>query len=221
MGETSEQCRQWENIYWSHFQCKQFAQFLLGDFRQQLEIPKRFSQYMKEKLPESIVLRGPSGITWNVELTSKDDALFFQDGWQEFVKDHSLKENDVLIFRYHERSHFDVFMFDGQNLCEKEVSYFINKSANEKPEDKSPRKSEEHCVEANHTPTHCATDCTSFDNFTTGDGEMMPVKSESYGKRKRTEARSTKAAPKTRFQQKRGLPNPEVEMELEPGKQIP
>ena len=48
----------------------------------------------------------------------RDDATFFNHGWQKFVKDHSLEETDLLVFRYNGWSQFGVLIFDGKNLCE-------------------------------------------------------------------------------------------------------
>ncbi len=90
-------------------------------------IPQKFVDNLKKKLPQSVTLKGPSGLTWNVDLTTNDDTLFFNHGWQEFVQDHSLKETDLLVFRYDGGSQFDVLIFDGNNLCEKGASYFVRK----------------------------------------------------------------------------------------------
>lgn len=81
-----------------------------------------------------MALRGPSGVTWTVGITTKEDTQFFKHGWQEFVKDHALGPNDMMVFRYNGESQFDVLMFDGQSLCEKEASYFIRKCGHTNPE---------------------------------------------------------------------------------------
>lgn len=81
-----------------------------------------------------MALKGPSGLLWTVGLTTKDDAVFFKHGWEEFVKDHSLEANDLLVFRYNGESQFDVLMFDAENLCEKEASYFVRKCGHAKHE---------------------------------------------------------------------------------------
>ncbi|KAF5445028.1 hypothetical protein F2P56_034111 [Juglans regia] len=129
MTETCIGCSKWaEDMYWTHFQTIHFSQFLHNGYDRQLAIPKKFVDNLKKKLPESVVLKGPSGLTWNVGLTSNDDTLFFNHGWQEFVKDHSLEENDFLIFKYNGGSQFDVLVFDGENLCEKGATYFVRKS---------------------------------------------------------------------------------------------
>ncbi|KAK4599586.1 hypothetical protein RGQ29_009575 [Quercus rubra] len=100
MGETCKDWNKWaEEIYWTHFQTIHFSQYLLGDYDRQLAIPKKFVDNVKKKLPQSVTLKGPSGLTWDVELKTIDDTLFFNHGWQEFVKDHSLEETDLLVFR--------------------------------------------------------------------------------------------------------------------------
>lgn len=100
-------------------------------------IPQKFVKNLREKLAGTISLRGPSGGLWNVEVTAAaagDDTLLFKQGWKAFVEDHSLEENDVLVFKYtaggggdSSRIIFDVLMFDKQSLCEKEASYFVRK----------------------------------------------------------------------------------------------
>jgi hypothetical protein len=98
-------------------------------------LPKTFSNNVKKKLPENVTLRGPSGVVWNVGLTTRDDTLlYFTNGWQQFVKDHSLKENDFLVFKYNGESHFEVLIFDGESNCEKAASYFVGKCDNVKAE---------------------------------------------------------------------------------------
>ncbi|CAI8588725.1 unnamed protein product [Vicia faba] len=104
-----------------------FTQFLHDDFQQQLALPKTFSDNLKKKLPENVVLKGPSGVVWNIGLVIRDDSVYFVNGWERFVKDHSLKENDFLVFKYNGESLFEVLVFDGNSFCEKAASYFVGK----------------------------------------------------------------------------------------------
>ncbi|KAJ8762416.1 hypothetical protein K2173_007576 [Erythroxylum novogranatense] len=129
MGEeTCRTCRSWEEeIYWTHFQYTQFSQFLCPGFNRRLEIPENFSRNMKKKLLEMVTLNGPSGCAWRVGLTTNDDTLYFDHGWDQFVKDNYLQEKDLLVFKYNGRSQFDVLIFDGLSLCEKAASYFVRK----------------------------------------------------------------------------------------------
>ncbi|XP_050899629.1 B3 domain-containing protein Os02g0598200 isoform X4 [Lathyrus oleraceus] len=127
MGGRGGACRAWEeDIYWNHFQFICFTQFLRSDFDQQLALPKTFSDNIKN-LPESVTLKGPGGVLWNIELTTRDNTLYFAHGWQQFVKEHSLKENDFLVFKYNGGSLFEVLIFDGESLCEKAACYFVRK----------------------------------------------------------------------------------------------
>lgn len=90
-------------------------------------VPQKFVNNLREKLAGCVSLKGPSGAIWNIGLTTCGEKLYFQRGWKEFVEEHSLQENDVLIFKYNGGSQFDVLMFDQQSYCEKEASYFIRK----------------------------------------------------------------------------------------------
>jgi len=90
-------------------------------------LPKTFSDNLKKKLPENVTLKGPSGVAWNVAIVTRADTLFLEDGWEEFVKDHFLKLNDCLLFKYNGESQFDVLVFDGWSLCERASSYFVRK----------------------------------------------------------------------------------------------
>lgn len=90
-------------------------------------IPEIFARHLRKKLPDTVNLKGPSGAAWEVGLTTYNNTLFFNHGWQEFVKDHALEENDFLIFKYNGESDFDVLMFDMQSMCEKVAPYFVKK----------------------------------------------------------------------------------------------
>ncbi|KAJ7966673.1 B3 domain-containing protein [Quillaja saponaria] len=106
MAETCKSSRSLpEEIYWNHFKFIRFTQFLGSDYHKQLALPKKFSDNMKKKLPENVTLKGPSGMLWNLQLTTKDDTLFFSHGWQQFVKDHCLEDTDFLNFMYNDTEH--------------------------------------------------------------------------------------------------------------------
>ncbi|KAF5739422.1 transcriptional factor B3 family protein [Tripterygium wilfordii] len=133
MGEACEDC--WscdEYSYWTYFESLRFSQFLRGDFHQRLAIPEYFTRNLKRKLPERVTLKGPSGISWNVDLMTSDNVMFFSRGWKDFVTDHVLEDGDVLIFKLNADLSFDVLMFDGRSLCEKAKSYFVQKCGHEK-----------------------------------------------------------------------------------------
>ncbi|KAK8585061.1 hypothetical protein V6N13_139000 [Hibiscus sabdariffa] len=134
MGDPCGGCRsREEEIFWTHFQCIHFSQSLRGDFLQRLEIPEKFAKHMMKKLPETVTVKGPSGIEWDLGLTADDDTLFFDGGWKNFALDHSLEEKDLLIFKYNGLSQFDVLMFEGRSIPEKSTNNDINNMPSTQP----------------------------------------------------------------------------------------
>ncbi|XP_022768836.1 B3 domain-containing protein Os11g0197600-like isoform X2 [Durio zibethinus] len=87
-----------------------------------LKIPVGFKTNLEGRISGSVLLKGPSGYGWVVELVQKNDDLFFDEGWADFVRDHSLECGDFLVFRYDGDLVFNVKVFD-QSLCEKEVAF--------------------------------------------------------------------------------------------------
>ncbi|KAK9997633.1 hypothetical protein SO802_022319 [Lithocarpus litseifolius] len=146
-------------------------------FSQNLKvIPKTFSDNLKKKLPQSATLKGPSGLTWDVELTTNDGATFFNHGWQNFVKDHSLEETDLLIFSYNGWSQFDVLIFDGKNMCEKGASYFVRKCGQTEHDNKclTKKRLKEGSMDDVHTPLDVDAGCTSPVNSMGDDNVTVP-----------------------------------------------
>lgn len=96
-----------------------FLSLLPSDFQEQLALPKML--FTKLKLPDMVSLRCPLGTVWNVAVTAKDDQYyFFDDGWRQFVDNHSLKANTLLFFEYNiQTSCFRVTMFDHSGACAK------------------------------------------------------------------------------------------------------
>ncbi|WRX30349.1 B3 DNA binding domain - like 10 [Theobroma cacao] len=87
-----------------------------------LKIPVGFNRNLEGRTSGSVLLRGPSGYSWVVELVRKDDDLLFVEGWADFVRDHSVECGDFLVFRYDGDLVFDVKVFD-QSSCEKEAAF--------------------------------------------------------------------------------------------------
>ncbi|KAJ1419763.1 DNA-binding barrel domain superfamily [Sesbania bispinosa] len=164
--QNCDGCRSWvEDIYWTHFQFLHFAQFLRTDYEQHLALPKTFSDNLKKKLPENVSLKGPGGVVWNIGLTTRDDTLYFTHGWEQFVKDHSLKENDFLVFKYNGESLFDVLIFDGESFCEKAASYFVRKCGHAEHGGgcSSKRRDTDNSVDEVNTPSNGGVECVSPD----------------------------------------------------------
>ncbi|MCL7045047.1 hypothetical protein MKW94_015727 [Papaver nudicaule] len=105
-----------------------FLAVLPKNCHHQLMLPKKFVKkcLVKEfsEISTSVSLKGPSGQVWAVELIRKDDEMYLKEGWDVFVKEHNLKENDRLFMTYKSGA-FAVLMLDSGNFCEKESSYFV------------------------------------------------------------------------------------------------
>lgn len=114
-----------------------------------------------------MTLKGPSGATWDVGLTSSDDKLYFKRGWQEFVKAHSLEQNDLLVFRYNGMSQFDVLIFDWKSFCEKEASYFVKICENKKIDSggQAKRKFREPSLDGFDANINNGAECDSSENI--------------------------------------------------------
>ncbi|XP_021801202.1 putative B3 domain-containing protein Os03g0621600 [Prunus avium] len=89
-----------------------FFKALVGDFSHCLSIPPEFMNYVNGRLPPTCTFRGPSGECWTVGLELRGDRFVFHNGWQGFVKDHSLEIANFLVFDYDGKSKFDVTMYD-------------------------------------------------------------------------------------------------------------
>lgn len=94
-----------------------------------LKIPDRFVCRMEGWTYGSVLLTGPSGNVWTVQLIKQDDDLFFHHGWMTFVGDHQLECGDLLVFRYEGDLRFTVQVFD-KDTCEKETAFLSECSQN-------------------------------------------------------------------------------------------
>jgi len=129
-------------------------------------LPKTFSDNLNKKLPENATLKGPSGVAWEIGLITRGDTVYFMDGWQRFVNDHSLKDNDLLVFNYNGESHFDVLIFDGESFCEKEASYFVGKCGHTQTElGGSKAKETNNSVEEVNTASNAGVKSDSHEQF--------------------------------------------------------
>ncbi|XP_050211906.2 B3 domain-containing transcription factor VRN1-like [Mercurialis annua] len=84
-------------------------------------IPRKFVRFYGNNLSNSVVLKVPSGANWKLELVKCDGEIWFQNGWQEFVKFYSIVYGSFLVFEYNQtNSEFNVTIFDTSAL---EIDY--------------------------------------------------------------------------------------------------
>ncbi|GAV91357.1 B3 domain-containing protein [Cephalotus follicularis] len=85
-----------------------------------LEIPRRFVRKYGNDLPNSVLLKVPSGAVWRVELSKCNGEVWLQNGWQEFKEYYSIALNHFLVFKYEGNSCFSVVIFD---MSASEIKY--------------------------------------------------------------------------------------------------
>jgi len=146
-------------------------------------LPKTFSDNLKKKLPENVTLKGPSGVEWNVGLETRDNTVYFVDGWHQFARDHSLKENDFLVFKFNGESNFNVLIFQGESFCEKAASYFVGKCGNAQPEQEGITEKETNkSVEEVNTVLNAGVESATPEQFM-ANAITIALPSQSTGKR--------------------------------------
>lgn len=75
-------------------------------------------------------------MVWQVGLAIDGRKFWFHDGWQDFVKYHSIYVRHYLVFKYAKNSTFDVPILD-TTACEIDYPYNCGETKNE--EDSVPR----------------------------------------------------------------------------------
>lgn len=80
-------------------------------------IPSEFLNHLSEQLSNRATLHTDSGSSWNVGIseTSPGD-IFIEDGWQQFIEDNSLGNNEFLVFKYVGNMRFSIKIFEVDGL---------------------------------------------------------------------------------------------------------
>jgi hypothetical protein len=75
-------------------------------------------KHLPKELPDQAILRDSSGDEWRVKLCKTEEGIHLQDGWKQYFEDHSLGDNEFLLFKYNGEMSFDVLIF-GKDGCER------------------------------------------------------------------------------------------------------
>ncbi|KAK3005201.1 hypothetical protein RJ639_016443 [Escallonia herrerae] len=79
-------------------------------------MPYGFMKHIPIEELGTATLESSSGRRWSVELRRKKDGLFITNGWQEFIRDNSLVNYELVLFTYDGKKHFSVQIFDPSGL---------------------------------------------------------------------------------------------------------
>nr|XP_027124260.1 B3 domain-containing protein At3g17010-like [Coffea arabica] len=85
------------------------------------KIPPDFVKKFDKDVPQTFILEGPQGRSWLILVVKVGECFYFQEGWQNFVEDNSLENDDFLTFCYSGCSTFYVEIF-GKHGCRKKVA---------------------------------------------------------------------------------------------------
>lgn len=97
--------------------------FMLICFNLQ-SVPPKFLKHIPSAAHKRFTLQGPSGSKWRVGVSKSTNGTFFTFGWHKFVKDHSLRESEFLVFQYEGDLHFTVLIFDA-SACDREDAFSV------------------------------------------------------------------------------------------------
>lgn len=96
-----------------------------GINNESLRIPPHFMKHISKDTSERAILKGPSGSNWQVKLRKSSGRIYLQDGWKKFLRDHSLGDNEFLLFRYDGNMCFNAQIFD-KNGCERYDEFIMD-----------------------------------------------------------------------------------------------
>ncbi|OMO74169.1 hypothetical protein CCACVL1_16905 [Corchorus capsularis] len=90
---------------------------------QSLEIPPDFVRnHLPNPIPSKAVLKDHSGDCWNISIIKKRNKTIMKHGWNQFYKDHCIRDKEFLFFRYNGDMSFNVQIFDISGREKKHVS---------------------------------------------------------------------------------------------------
>ncbi|CAD5171350.1 unnamed protein product [Musa acuminata subsp. malaccensis] len=96
-----------------------FFKIMLGGFKEHLFIPPKFAKRLVGLVNQNVCLQDCLGNSSSVKISVVDSSLAFQEGWHDFVLDHSIDFGEFLVFKYLSKSLFSVQVF-GIDACERE-----------------------------------------------------------------------------------------------------
>ncbi|KAL0924428.1 hypothetical protein M5K25_005257 [Dendrobium thyrsiflorum] len=77
-----------------------FFKVLIGDFQEVLFIPPMAAFTLKGLAKKYVYIEDVDGKYWYVKMSMVDGSLAFQNGWCDFVSDHSITVGEFVLFTY-------------------------------------------------------------------------------------------------------------------------
>lgn len=76
------------------------------------EIPIWVKESMGGVIPRKLLLRSRFMNIWTVGITENGNGLYFQNGWEKFVRDNFLRNGDSMVFKYDGYGLFDFVLIN-------------------------------------------------------------------------------------------------------------
>ncbi|XP_042494948.1 B3 domain-containing protein Os11g0197600-like [Macadamia integrifolia] len=83
-----------------------------GFYTRPLRIPPEFLENISTEAYKFATLKDSNGNHWRVKLNKTTSGTYIEDGWQDFIRDHSIYDDNFLVFGYDGNTCFDVQIFD-------------------------------------------------------------------------------------------------------------
>ncbi|KAI3731499.1 hypothetical protein L1987_62687 [Smallanthus sonchifolius] len=106
----------------SRLRSPSFFKILLDASAPHLPLPPDFiSRHLDHKIPKAPMIRSATGgHSWRLKIKKIGDNYCFSDGWDSVVADIKLGFGDFLVFRFDDKSSFEMMVYS-PNGCEKEI----------------------------------------------------------------------------------------------------
>ncbi|KAM0932148.1 putative transcription factor B3-Domain family [Dioscorea sansibarensis] len=88
-----------------------FFKVMIGDFSQALFLPPIVAKKLSALLNHNVDIEDSNGHRWGVKVSLVDNHLAFEQGWQDFVLDHSIKVGEFVVFNHVDRLLFSAKIY--------------------------------------------------------------------------------------------------------------
>ncbi|XP_010436894.1 PREDICTED: B3 domain-containing protein At3g06220-like [Camelina sativa] len=100
------------SVYFPRF----FSVYLSHYSSDSLMIPVSYYEHLPRPLPKTAILMGTGGKIWKVAMKSRQEQVYFERGWTNFVADNDLKDGEFLSFVFDGYRRYEVSIF-GHGGC--------------------------------------------------------------------------------------------------------
>lgn len=95
-----------------------------------LALPKDFLKRFHTHLSQTLVLEAPNGELWKAHVEADTQKqLRITSGWKHVAEYLHVQSGDLLVFDLVSKGHFRVYIYEGEDMCEKDLSILKRRKA--------------------------------------------------------------------------------------------